>query len=206
MTRPEAKVIQHQVNFYHRVRIEIFLHLFIITICLLFSIYFYWLDHPDQGSIARKGYLVNAAKLQQPMYHPAEPIAFLTKSLSTQVHYNFLNESIRLGNFGYAFSAESQRAIKDFLRELGLHPLQRQLQVSFEAEFAPILLDYEAPFDHAYQWAYDLDFVLLLNPLQDNQPTQQIGPFHLRSIISRTQQPVNGYLLQISSIVFSQDP
>jgi len=205
MTRLEAKVTARQVNFYHRAKIEIGLHIFIITICLLFSVYFYWFDHPDQASVASKGYLVNAAKIQDPMYHPSEPIAFLTKSLSTQVHYNFLNETLRLGNFGFAFSAESQQAVKDFLSRLDLHPLHRQLQVSFEAEFAPILLDYEAPSGQAYQWAYDLDFVLLLYPLQNNQPSQQIGPFHLRSIISRTQQPVNGYLLQISSIVFSQD-
>ncbi|MDQ7048760.1 MAG: hypothetical protein Q9M92_04160 [Enterobacterales bacterium] len=205
MTRFDAKVEAQQVNFYHRATLEISFHLFLITICLLFSVYFYWFDHPDQGSTASKGYLINAAKLQDPMYHPAEPIAFLTKSLSTRIHYNFLNEAIRLDDFGYAFSTESQQAIKGFLSALDLNPLQRQLQVSFEAEFAPILLDYEAPSDQPYQWAYDLDFLLLLNPLQNNQPSQQIGPFHLRSIISRTQQPVNGYLLQISSIVFSQD-
>jgi len=193
-----------QVDFYQRAKFEINVHFFIITICLLSSIYFYCFNHPDQGSMANKGYLVNAASLQEPMYHPAEPIAFLSKSLSTQIHYNFLNERIRMRHFSHAFSDEAQQSIIVFMSDLNLHPLKQQLQVSFEAEFAPILLDYQAPVEHAFQWAYDLDFILRLNSLKDNEPSRLMGPFHSRSIITRTQQPVNGYLLQISSIVFNQ--
>ncbi len=198
----DAKVLNQQVDFYHQAKKEIIFHLVLISLCLLTAIYSYWFKVPTLVSQAKAGYLIDASRIQDPMYHPSEPIAFLTKSLSTQIHYNFLNEGIRLEHLGNAFSAEAQESIKTFLASLNLYPLKQPLQINFEAEFAPILLDYKAPHDMPYQWAYDLDFVLNLSRLDETQAKQQMGPFHLRSIISRSNQPVNGYLLQITSIVF----